>query len=290
MSSQITVAHRNAYNNMAALLLQQRGSKLYNAVTRKQASGAAYKIMDQIGSVAAQANETRHGDVQYQNTPHAARWVHPLNRYAADMLDTADKLKAVIDLQPQYIESQMNALGREIDTQLVTKAFGTCYTGQAGTTSEAWSSSYEIASGSLGLTIDKIRDAKRLMFSADWDDANDEGFIVVSSQQMDDLYGMTQVTSKDFNGGSAVMVDGKVTRVLGLNVIRISDDILPVTSTVRDVLVFAKSGLALGIWKDLSTSIDQIPTKFNNTQILSEMMIGATRTELGKVVKIKCQE
>lgn len=291
MSSQVTVAHVNSYTNMGALLLQQQASKLYSKVTRRPATGAAAKLVEQFGKVHAREKTTRHGDVEYSNTPHAGRWAHPKKVYVADLIDTEDKLKALIELQPWYIQSQMAAMGRDLDSKIITAAFGTAYTGQDGTTSEAWSASYEVASGSQGLTMEKIRDGIRLMRGADWDPTSgDQGTIVIASQQMDDLYGLTQITSSDFNGAKPVVVDGVVTRIFGFDVVTVSDSILPVASSVRDVLMFAKSGIALGEWQAMKTTVDQIPTKFNSYQVLSEMVVGATRTELGKVIKIKCQE
>jgi hypothetical protein len=291
MSSQVTVAHVNSYTNMGALLLQQGASKLYSKITKRPASGVAAKIVEQFGEVQAREKTTRHGDVEYTNTPHAGRWVHPKRKYVADLIDNEDRLKALIELQPWYVQSQMAALGRDLDGEIITAAFGTAYTGQAGTTSEAWSATYEVAAGSTGLTLDKIRDGARLMMSADWDPTmGDQGYLVVSSQQMDDLWGITQVTSKDFNGGRAVVENGEVKSLFGFEVLRVSDAILPVASSVRDVMMFAKSGIALGEWQGMQTKVDTLPSKFHSTQVISDMIIGATRTELGKVVKIKCNE
>lgn len=290
MSNQVPVSTIQSYTNMAQLLLQQKESKLMSRVMKKNYTGKAAKAVEQIGKVAAREKTTRHSDVEYSNTPHAARWIHPKEFYVADLIDNADKLKALIELQPSYMQSQMAGLARKIDEEIITQAFGTAYTGENGTTSEAWSATYEIASGSQGLTMEKIRDAKRLMMSADWDPSSEEAFIVVSSQQMDDLMGLTQVTSADFNGARPVLVDGTVAKVMGLNVVTVSDSILPVASSTRDVLVFARSGIMLGEWDSMKTTVDRIPTKHNSLQVLTQMMLGVTRTELGKIVKIKCAE
>lgn len=290
MSNQVNVSTIQSYTNMAQLLLQQKGSKLMSKVWKKNFTGKAAKAVEQIGKVSAREKTTRHSDVEYSNTPHAARWIHPREKYVADLIDNADKLKALIELQPSYVESQMAGLGRDIDDIIITAAFGTAYTGENGTTSEAWSATYEIAASSAGLTMDKLRDAKRLMMSADFDPSTEGAFLVISSQQMDDLMGLTQVTSSDFNGARPVLVDGTVAKVMGFDVVTVSDSILPVASSVRDVLVFAKSGLCLGVWDEMKTTVDRIPTKHNSLQVLTQMMVGATRTELGKVIKIKCQE
>lgn len=290
MSNQVPVSTIQSYTNMVQPLLQQQGSKLMSKVWKKSYTGKAAKAVEQVGKVSAHERTTRHSDVQYTNTPHAARWLHPREYAVADLIDNADKLKALIELQPAYVKAQADALGRKVDDLIITEAFGTAYTGENGTTTEAWSATYEIAASSAGLTMEKISDAKRLMMSADWDPSSEEAFIVIASQQMDDLMGLTQVTSSDFNGARPVLVDGTVAKVMGLNVITVSDSILPVASSVRDVLVFSRSGIMLGEWNGISTSVDKIPTKYNSIQVLTQMMIAATRTELGKVIKIKCNE
>ena len=234
MSNQVTVAHVNSYTNMGALLMQQAESKLYSRVTRRSATGAAAKLVEQIGKVNAREKTTRHGDVEFVNTPHAGRWAHPKSVYVADMIDSEDKMKALLELQPWYVKSQMGAMGRDLDERIISAAFGTAYTGQDGTTAESWSATYEVASGSQGLTMEKIRDGIRLMRAADWDPATgDNGVLVIASQQMDDLYGLTQITSSDFNGAKPVVVDGIVTRIFGFDVVTVSDTILPVASSVQ---------------------------------------------------------
>lgn len=290
MSTQVNVAHINSYTNIASLLLQQKGSKLMNVVTRKNVTGKAAKVYEQIGKVQGREKTARHQNIEYTNTPHAARWAHPKTKYVADRIDDDDKLKSIIELQPAYIQTQMYGLGRDVDDEVISMAFGTCYTGENGTTTESWSTSYDIAHGSQGLTIDKIADAKELMMAADWDETNDPAYLVVGSKQYRDLLTLTQMTSSDFNGGRPVIRDGKLESVLGFNIIHVNNNLLPVASNIRECMVFAKSGICLGMWEDLNTNVKELPDTVDTSRILSKMVIGATRTELGKVIKIKCSE
>lgn len=290
MSNQFSEAHVNTYNNMGYLLMQQKGSKLLNKVTRKSMTGKAAKVAEQVGAATTREKTSRHSDVEYNNIPHSGRWVHPKYRYTADMIDDEDKMKSIVEFSPLYMQTQMNAIGRDYDSEILNMGFGTCYTGENGTGTEAWSSTYEVASGSQGLTIEKLRAARKLMMLADWDDSNDPACLVVGASQEDELFGLTQVTSSDFNGARPVLVNGKLQSILGFEIIRVSNDVLPIAGSTRQCMMFAKSGLVLNEFIPMKTTMDRLPQKHNNTQVLSSATIGATRTELGKVIKIHCLE
>ena len=68
---------------------------------------------------------------------------------------------------------------------------------------------------------------------------------------------------------------------------------LPQTTvnTTRGVLVFVKSGLYLGVWKDMTNNID-IRTDLSGRpwQVLTQTMYGATRTQPGKVIQVLCAD
>ena len=70
------------------------------------------------------------------------------------------------------------------------------------------------------------------------------------------------------------------------------DSALPlVSANTRGVLAFVKSGVHLGVWKDIETRVDErkdlssIPW-----QIYTCASAGAVRLEQGKVVQILCNE
>jgi hypothetical protein len=55
-------------------------------------------------------------------------------------------------------------------------------------------------------------------------------------------------------------------------------------------LAYVKSGLVLAVGKDISSSIDKLPTKNMSTQVYTSMSLGATRIEEEKVLEIHCKE
>src|SRR6185312_870875 len=76
---------------------------------------------------------------------------------------------------------------------------------------------------------------------------------------MDNLLAEAQVISTDFND-KPVLVEGKVTRFLGVNFIhseRLGTGTNDQAGTSTPCFVWQKEGMHLGIWNDISTNISQ---------------------------------
>lgn len=289
MSDQISTAFVQHYTTNVELLLQQRGSKLAGAVTTGSYTGKAAKAVEQIGQVAAQKRISRHADTPLINTPHDARWVHPQDYEWADLIDDQDKLRMLIEPQNAYAINGAMALGRAKDDEIIKAALGTALTGENGSTSTAFdTSNQQIAVASSGLTVAKLRDAKRILLSNEVDPAFDPLYIAITAQQLDDLLASTEATSSDYNTVKT-LVQGDIDTFLGFKFIhceRLGVD----GSSNRRVIAWAKSGIHLGMWSDIMTDISVRKDKSLATQVYVKGTFGATRTEEGKVVEILCSE
>lgn len=291
MSNQISTAFVQQYSTNVGLLLQQRGSRLRDAVTMGSYTGKAAKAVDQIGAVTAQARTSRHGDTPLISTPHDARWVFPSDYEWADLIDDQDKLRMLIDPTSPYAVNGAYALGRAMDDLIISAALGTAKTGENGTTSTAFDTSNQqvgVGGTPAGLTIAKLREAKKILLSNEVDVDMDPLFIAVTATQLDDLLGTTEVTSSDYNTVKA-LVQGQVDTFMGfkfLHTERLGVD----GSSYRRVFAWAKSGMHLGMWNDITTRISERADKSYSNQIYVKGTFGATRTEEGKVVEILCSE
>lgn len=287
MSFEVNTAFVQQYTTNVQLLLQQRGSKLRETVTMGSYTGKAAKAVEQIGSVTAQARTTRHGDTPLISTPHDARWVFPTDYEWADMIDDQDKLRMLIDPTSPYAMNGAYALGRAMDSLIITAALGTSKTGENGSTNTAFATStQQIAHGSAGLTVAKLRTAKRKFMEAEVD-SSDPLYIAVTAQQIENLLGTTEVTSADYNSVKA-LVQGDVDTFMGFKFIQI--ELLPKASTTRSCIAWARSGLHLGMWNDITTRISERADKSYANQIYVKGTFGATRVEEKKVVEIQCTE
>lgn len=291
MSQQVTTATVQAYANMVEHLLQQKGSKLLGKVKKRSFTGKAAKALEQIGKQTARERTTRHADTVYNDTIHKARWCHPKVWDCADLVDTDDAVKMLINAPAEYAVAQSAAIGRIIDQHICDTLLGTSYTGENGTTQTAFdTANQQVALGGTGMNVTKMLDAQEKLRSNDWDDASDPLMLLVGSKQYRELLEETKVGSGDFNR-QYVMESGRLTTFLGAEIIHISDSILPTDANGdRRCIMFPRSAYVLGEWGPMKTRIEELPTKNYSTQIYSECIKGGTRTEEGKVVEILCDE
>jgi hypothetical protein len=293
MSFNVSTHFVQQYTTNVQLLLQQKGSKLRNAVTVGSYQGKAAKAIEQVGSVNAQKRMVRHGDTPLISTPADARWVFPNDYEWADLIDDQDKLRMLIDPQSSYALNGAYALGRAMDDEIIEAFFGVSKTGENGSTNTSFPAGQEVdedvgAAAATGLNIAKLREAKKILMANEVDIDNDPLFCIITAEQHDDLLNEAQAISLDYNT-RPVLVDGKITAFMGFNFIhteRLGVD----GDSYRRVPAFAKSGMHLGMWNDINTMISERDDKGYATQVYVKGTFGATRTEEKKVVEIKCSE
>lgn len=292
MSINIPTHFVQQYATNIALLLQQKGSKLRGAVTSGSHVGKQASPVDQIGSVEMQPVSGRYQAMGRVDAATDRRWVFPSDFDLPQLIDSFDKLKLLQDPSSAYVQNAVYAAGRKMDALILAAINGTAKTGETGSTSTTLPSAQKVAvnfgaSGNVGLTVAKLREAKKILMAADLDldDPMNQLSCVVKAKQHDNLLAEAQVISLDFNE-KPVMVEGKITRFLGINFIHSE---LVENSTNDLVPVFAKSGVYLGIWNDIATDISQrkdlqgLPY-----QAYVYMSAGATRLEEERVVQISC--
>ena len=220
-------------------------------------------------------------------TPHARRMVTMATYEYADLIDDPDKVRLLVDPTSTYARAAAMALGRSIDDVIISAATGTASTGKAGTTSTALPSGQKIVHASGGLTKAKLISAKKI-FDQNSVDPSIQRYMIVSPEQIEDLLGINEVTSSDFNTVRA-LVQGEIDTYMGFKFItsnRLGTD----SDGNRQVLAFAEDGIKLAIGKDVTGRIDERADKSYSTQIYYCMDIGATRMEEEKVVEIACTE
>jgi len=288
MSFQVTTAFVQQYTTNVQLLLQQRGSRLRDLVTLGSYTGKAAKAVEQIGAVTAQKRTTRHGDTPMISTPHAARWVFPTDYEWADLVDDQDKLRMLIDPTSPYAMNGAFALGRSMDAEIIAAALGTAKTGENGSDNTAFDTvNQQIAAAASGLTVAKLRQAKYILTRNEVDPA-DPLYMAVTAKQLDNLLGTTEVTSSDYNTVKA-LVQGDVDTFMGFKFVH--TELLGVDgSSARRCFAWAKSGLHLGLWNDITTKITERADKSYATQVYAKATVGATRTDEKKVVEVLCTE
>ena len=280
-----------------ALLLQQKGSKLRPYVTTGTHYGDAASPVDQLGLAEAIQITDRYSPMPRIDLPTDRRWVYPVDYAFPQLIDSNDKLRMMIDPNSSMMQAALYAIGRAMDNEILNRVFATNKTGVAGGTSTSFLSGQVVgvsqgAASAVGLTVAKLREAKRILMSNEVDVDSDPIYAFVKAKQLDNLLNEIQVTSLDFND-RPTLVDGKVTRFLGINFIhceRIQSGTDDASGSSDAVPIFAKSGLYLGIWNDIETAVDIRPDLVNRPQQLyAKASFGATRLEEKKICKVWCR-
>lgn len=285
------------FSTVLELKLQQMGSKLRGKVREGFHVGKMASPVNQIGAVQLKAPAGRFAPIQRTDPDFTRRWVFPQDGELAQLIDSFDELKTIVDPKSQYSDNAAQAVGRGWDDCIIANAFATAQTGQdaASLTPESFdTSNFRIAdtfgagATSVGLTVAKLIEAKRIFRHYHVDIDADPLCLVIGSSQEADLLKQVQVVSTEFND-KPVLVDGKITRFLGFDIV--VSERLAVASSIRNCIAFAKSGMYLGIWKDMTNIASQRNDLSGHPyQIYTQTSFGSTRTQPGKVLQVNCAD
>lgn len=308
MSFQVTNAHRVTYQSNIELALQQKKAKLAPYISWSDYEGEKSKIKDFVGSVKPNRGRTRHGDTQYNNTPHDGRWIGMTDEYYyADIVDKADKLLAPgIDIEGGYVKAAAATMARSDDDAFLEGFYGNAMTGKDGSTLVPFTAANIIAANvgaaaAVGLNIPKLRAARALFVANLVDTDEEELYMAVTSKQTDNLLSELQATSHDFvdSRQAPVLESGKLRKLLGFNFVECeignaaSFDNAPLTldgNGYRRVPAWCKSGVSGGRWGEMTSTIDRLPQKRNSVQVYAGKFVTVTRNDEAKAIQLLCNE
>ncbi len=307
MSFQVTTAHVVKFQNNVQLALQQRRSKLAQYSLQQSPSGKNFELTNLIGSVLPNEATVRHGATKYVNTPHGRRWMpKPPELYYADLVDTADRLQAGIDLQGSYVMAGAATCARARDIRWLQGFYGNNLAGETGTDVVGFNAANIVpvntgAAVPTGMNVAKLRAAQKILRKNQVDLEAEECFMALTAEQVDDLQSQVEVISSDFNRTDApVLREGRLVKLLGFSFIEmefgdqaaVGPEVSALTldaSNYRRVPFWCRSGMAYGEWGSAQT-IDRLPQLQNSVQIYAGITCNAARTEEGKCGQVLCDE
>lgn len=285
------------YSSNIELLLQQEKSVLRDRVTVYGGLvGKMASPVTQYSSITMKQPVGRFAPLNHTNPYSIRPWMMPQPGEIVELIDDYDRLQTIVDPTSAYMQAATAATNRYYDDGIITATTGSRQIGTdiGNLTADTFvTGSYQIAStfgssSASGLIVPKLIEARRILQHYHNDLERDPPTVVIGSQQEADLLNQTTVVSTEFNE-KPVLVDGRVRRFLGMD-IAVSER-LSVSSNVRTVLVFVKSGMALGLWKDIESFVDQrIDLSGRPWQLTQRTMFGPVRTQNGKVVSILCSD
>lgn len=300
MSVEITKAMVDQYRSNVIHLAQQKVSKLWQYVQLKDNVKGKATFFEQIGRSEMRDVSTRHADSPQMDTPHDRRKCTMVTSDWGDLIDKADDIRVLIDPASAYTMSAAMAVGRRKDKHIIDAAVGNSYAGESGSTIISLPASQKIAAGGTGMTIAKIKQAKRIMDEAE---IEEEGRIMIySSKAFSDLLEDARFTSTDYNTVKA-LVDGQINTYLGFTWVRIeprkgapssgtpsgpNTHGLPynATTNVTTCIAFSSMRIGLAIGGMETFRVTERPDKRFSKYVYAEMDMGAVRVEEEGVVTI----
>ncbi|PWR24979.1 phage capsid protein [Zavarzinia aquatilis] len=298
--SDIIPAHlAPTFNTALELLLQQRGSLLRAYVQPGNQMGEGAQYINQIGKAdPAEKNAPRLSATPNMNVPGTARWVYPNTFDWGTLIDKRDKLFQITDPQSGYLEAASLEMGRQIDGEIIRAVFDVARTGKNGATTVPFPAGNvvgkDVGGTASGLNVAKLRAAKKLLLK-NFVNINEKPILVVTAEQHDNLLADPQINSKDYNE-RPVLVDGQISQFMGFQFVHCELSALPdgdtwtLSGNDRKCPFWVPSGVHLNAWQEVQTKIDQRPDLKYATQLYTDMVLGGSRCEEGKVGAITCVE
>lgn len=297
MSENLPDMYVSQYSSNLRMRLQQTSSKLRSTVSTGSHAGAAQASpVNYMGPLTLKTPAGRFAPKQRSDAEFSRFWVFPKPGELDQMIDSFDELKTIVDPKSQYSTNAAAAVGRAYDDEIIRAATGAVVTGTDvdGLTSTNFdTTTFRIAdtfgSGATasGLSVAKLIELRRLLRHYEVDLEAEQVTLVVGSKQESDLLQQVEIVSKEFNE-RAVLVDGKVTRVLGFNIVYVER--LPTyTTNTRGLLAYVPSGLYLGTWLEMmNTASIRTDLSGHPWDLYTRVMYGATRLEAGRLWQIAC--
>lgn len=303
-TAQISTLHRTMYRDNIKMALQQKDSRLLKTVTDVDASGEIQLLDDLLGETPYQKKTERNGKTTYVETPHDQRWLaKPDPIFYAELVDNEDKLASGIDITGKYVNGGSSALARGTDSAIIEGIFGTAQTGKKGTILTAFDTNNIVpvntGAATSGLNIAKLNAANEILRGNDVDLDEEELWMPITAKQNSNLLAQIETTNKDYGATGAEITNGMVRKLFGFNFAHIElgnarlKEAAALTvdgSGYRKVPFYTKTGLYLGFWERMMSSVDRLPTVHFSTQVYARRTCAATRSEEGKVGYVECNE
>lgn len=293
MSLQIPQFFTTDFSRNWEMLAQQKDSRLGSTVVSDSFIGKRkkYNQLD-VGEMTEVTD--RKGVTPDNDSTGLAYWIYRRKFHFTRTWDEDDSLNLGLVALPDSDEMQSAvAAGNRTKDKVIIQAFdGTRSIGENGNETEAFNtaSTQEVAANfggsNVGLTVEKIIEAKNILDSAEIDEG-DRYFVVASHQLNQDMLNTVKITSGDYVQVQA-LIKGTVDEFCGFKFVR-SEQLPKTSGDIRSAFAYHKSGIK---WADMgrSTHVDIRTDKNHAIQLRAVYRMGAVRTEDKRIVRVLCDE
>lgn len=294
MALNITDSMVRQYQANIELVALQRKSALRNAVNSMTVTGKDFSIERLTNS-----NDTltpvssRHSATVISDPAHSRRVGLMSSFNFAFGLDNEDLIRMLADPASSYIAELAGQFNRTLDEHLITQLLGDAKTGETGSSTQALPAGQQIAHGSAGLTLTKLKQARTLFLQNHVDLDMEEVSLATNAEGLEDLSTDSGVVSID-NVNFKVNESGRLGMLAGFRILP-AERITSYTGTSaassnRPAIAFTKSALMLGLGQDMKVKVSDRADLNHMQQMHISSTYGAVRVHDEKVVDIRFQE
>lgn len=285
MADTQSAIYGQAYSRNIMQLAQQKYSKLINCVYLKPDIKGKTFFQDQIGQWAMEAKAGRNVQTPNNDPTLSRRMGTMLDYHDNRLLDRGDELRTISDPRSAYTIAAAQALGRQIDDVIFKALEATSYSGETGTTTNTLGSGqYYDTTSSSALTFAAVRAMKRILDNEDVE--MEDRFFAVTPGALEDLLGVSEATSADYNAVKA-LIRGEIDTWMGFKWItstRCQDDAESLWGTgTRSCVAWQRNGLCLAMAAAPLVRTDERSDLSYSWQVYYELNLGAVRLEEEKV-------
>ncbi len=297
MTNYIENSFQSQLTNTLRMAVQQNVAKVAPLFLTQSFSGEGAQVADYVKKAPApNKNVASKSDTTYSDIDTTRRWIYPDTYDDYILVDSFDKLKTLNDPSNGYRDALIKSAARQKDDVAIAAFFADAKTGKAGATTTVFPTSTSTnvvaetvgAAAATGLNVEKLLQGRQFLMAYENDLDYEELYCVIGAKQERNLQNEIKATNADYNAMYDINT-GKLTSLFGIKFIH--SERLLTDGTYRRIPLFCKSGMQMGIWKDIEVTVhDKVASKRDNPQVGYKMMIGAARLEEEKVIEIKCAE
>lgn len=275
------------FNNNVALLSMQSKSRLRAWVMTGSHVGKQASPVDQVAATAMSTQAARNQPKVNTAIANERRWVQPTSFFTHTICDNFDKVRTRVQLNSPYLRSQINAMNKEMDIRIIDSALAASVTGEEGGSTTAHSAGgTTIAHGGADLTAAKLLDGLKVLKEkeVDLDDPEEAIVCVITPHQEATLLNDDKIVHGDYVTQKLLSQTGNLVFWKGINFV-ISNQLVgeldgvradtdPSANADRSILMWAKSGMHLGLWDDIHGKIVERTDLTNDPPEMSVYEIG----------------
>lgn len=299
--------NKQMYADNVIMVAQQMKDPLIGAITSMPVSGEAVRAADLINAKRYGRQSLRSRSNGENPATATARWlVMPEEEiYSAQYIDKADKWKMANDPTSNFMKADVAAVTRGYaDTvmgleEVSEGSYAVNYGGILGIAREGKTpgvgtplpGSQKIVAGGTGLTLDKLRLARKMLKIANFgiDALMDPLFGAITPEQEDNLLGIAAASGTNLNTFEIEQLkSGVPTKLLGMT--WIVTNRLPKAASTRTCAIWSKANIIVGEWEPINGQMWNDPHVNNLPYIKTCCTIDAVRAQDKGVVAIDCIE